>query len=83
MFIDGLRKEMEEQEEQWTQEMGEYVPIVYSVKVKVLGCWDTAVSLGFPWRPIKNAGGVSGQCRHFDGSLVKGQFFILISPSEP
>lgn len=54
-FIDGLRKEMEERREQCTPEMGEYVPIVYDVKVKVVGCWDTVASLGFPWQPITNA----------------------------
>lgn len=53
------------------------VPRVFGrVEIQVVGCWDsdTVASLGVPWRPMSNAGGVTGQCKHFDGGLVKGSW---------
>lgn len=49
-----------------------FVPRVYNPKIKVVGCWDTVASLGLPWHPISNPGGVSGEYAHFDGSLAPG-----------
>jgi len=48
-------------------------PWAYDVEIEVVGCWDTVASLGIPWRPVWNAGGVSGQYKNYDGSLVKGE----------
>ena len=49
-----------------------FVPRVYRPKIKVVGCWDTVASLGLPWHPISNPGGVSGEYQYFDGSLAPG-----------
>jgi hypothetical protein len=45
---------------------------VHKVEIEMVGCWDTVASLGIPWNPLANPGGVSGKYKHFDGSLVKG-----------
>jgi uncharacterized protein (DUF2235 family) len=50
----------------------ELTPWAYDVEVEVVGCWDTVASLGVPWRPVSNAGGVSGEYKNYDGSLFKG-----------
>ncbi|EIM79463.1 uncharacterized protein STEHIDRAFT_69453 [Stereum hirsutum FP-91666 SS1] len=60
------------------REKGVYIPRLYEVKVKVVGCWDTVASLGIPWRPTSNAGGVSGDYEHFDGGLFLFHHFIGI-----
>ena len=52
-----------------------FVPRVYKPKIKVVGCWDTVASLGLPWHPISNPGGVSGEYQFFDGSLAPGQLY--------
>lgn len=49
-----------------------FVPRVYKPSIKVIGCWDTVASLGLPWHPISNPGGVSGEYQYFDGSLAPG-----------
>ena len=45
---------------------------VYKVDIEVVGCWDTVASLGIPLNPLTNPGGVVGEYKHYDGSLVKG-----------
>ena len=45
---------------------------VYKVDIEVVGCWDTVASLGIPLNPWSNPGGVFGEYKNFDGSLVKG-----------
>ena len=45
---------------------------VYKVEIEVVGCWDTVASLGIPLNPLTNPGGVFGEYKHYDGSLVKG-----------
>lgn len=77
-YTRDLKGKMELDRKYWRPERGEYLPRVYEVKVKVVGCWDTVASLGIPWRPSSNAGGVSGAYQHFDGSLVKGERYCLI-----
>lgn len=72
-YLGKLRDSMEWDKKYWKPAKGAYVPRVYEVKVKVVGCWDTVASLGIPWRPTSNAGGVSGEYQHFDGGLVKGE----------
>ncbi|KAH9916027.1 aspartic peptidase domain-containing protein [Fomitopsis serialis] len=47
-------------------ERARFVPRVYKVKGKVVGCWDTVASLE---RPLSNAGGVTGHCENYDGGL--------------
>lgn len=54
-----------------------FVPRVYSPKIKVVGCWDTVASLGLPWNPISDPGGVSGEYAHFDGSLAPGMCYHI------
>ncbi|KAF8646898.1 hypothetical protein AX16_007047 [Volvariella volvacea WC 439] len=49
-----------------------FVPRVHDVEIEVLGCWDTVASLGFPYKPVTNAGGVTGEYEHFDNSLNEG-----------
>lgn len=72
-FLRKLEKDMALDRKRWSKEKGVYVPRIYEAKVKVVGCWDTVASLGIPWRPASNAGGVSGEYKHFDGGLVKGE----------
>lgn len=79
-YADTLRGMTETDRKRWEAKKTskeEFVPRVHVAKVKVVGCWDTVASLGVPWQPLTNAGGVSGDRKHFDGSLVEGQGTLL------
>ena len=60
--FEAHNKKMEDEVKNW----------VYKVDIEVVGCWDTVASLGIPLNPIKNPGGVYGEYKHYDGSLLKG-----------
>lgn len=72
-FLGKLRGSIAWDRKRSEKEKSVYIPRVYEVKVKIVGCWDTVASLGIPWGLISNAGGVSGEYEHFDGGLVKGE----------
>lgn len=71
-YLKQLAHSVELDQKYWKPEKGEYVPRVFKVKIKVVGCWDTVASLGIPWKPFTNAGGVTGVYKYYDGSLVAG-----------
>jgi uncharacterized protein (DUF2235 family) len=70
--LDDYPVKKQKPNETWGPENGDFTPRVYEVEIEVVGCWDTVASLGVPRKPVTNAGGVSGEYEHFDGSLVKG-----------
>ncbi|KZT67903.1 hypothetical protein DAEQUDRAFT_728392 [Daedalea quercina L-15889] len=71
-YLKNLALNVERDEKYWKPAKGKYVPRVFKVTIKVVGCWDTVASLGIPYHPFTNAGGVTGKYQYYDGSLVPG-----------
>ena len=60
--FEAHNKKMKDEDANW----------VHKVDIEVVGCWDTVASLGIPLNPRSNPGGVFGEYKNFNGSLVKG-----------